>query len=549
MNIFNFLKQQLTTIIEKLIEGGELKPTARDYLATITIEPCKNENHGDIACNAALVLASSQQQPPRDIAKILAPHFNQISAVIKCDIAGPGFINLTLAPSLWQNVLFTINEDVGKFSDITIGHRQKVNIEYLSTNPTGPLHIGHLRIAVVGNILANILQRTGFKVTQEYYVNNAGRQIDVLAESVYHRYLEFIGNNPGPISDEMYPGDYLIPLAKQLAADNKELSTMRKDQAIAYIKPQAVEAMMALITNDLDRIAIKHDVFRYELDLHNEQLIEQAIDILKQQNLIESSTLAPPKGKLTKDWQAREQLVFKSTAFGDDEDRPLTKSDGSYTYFAADLGYLVDKINRGYNMLIMVLGADHIGYSKRIEAALEAISGGKVKIKFLFCNIVKLLKGGKLFKMSKRAGNLITVNDILDFVDQDALRMTMVSRKHDMNMNFDIDKVNDISSDNPVFYIQYAHARCHSIMQNIREQLPKAATLATTNSLDLVGNINNQEELRLVKLMAKWPRMLESAATTMEPHRIMYYLNDLASEFHSLWQLGREHEHLRFIRA
>jgi arginyl-tRNA synthetase len=504
-----------------------------------------------MATNAAMVFAKDAGKKPREIAEKFAEALHRDDLVAKVEIAGPGFINLTLKPSAWTSVLREAVRSGSQYGKSDIGRGGAVNVEYVSANPTGPMHVGHGRGAVFGDALANLLEFTGFKVTREYYVNDAGAQVDVLARSAYLRYREALGEDAGAIPDGLYPGEYLKPVGTALAGEHGEALSKRSEKDwLPIARQKAIEMMMAMLRDDLAALNITHEVFFSERSLieGGADRVAETIDWLRAKGLVYEGRLPPPKGALPDDWEDREQTLFRSTAFGDDVDRPLKKSDGSYTYFASDIAYHRSKLERGFGRLIDVWGADHGGYVKRMQAAVAALSERKAVLDVKLIQLVKLLRQGEPVKMSKRAGEFVTLREVVDEVGRDAVRFMMLFRKNDAPLDFDLAKVIEQSKDNPVFYVQYAHARCHSVFRNAREAFPDLPT--DINEL-LEGAdvtvISDPAELGLVRHIALYPRVVEAAAAAHEPHRIAFYLFDLASEFHALWTLGNTRPHLRFI--
>mgnify|MGYP003667359834 FL=1 len=546
MNIFESYLGALGTIISDL---GAADKLPRDLdLKNVTIEPPRDASHGDISTNVAMVLTKQARMMPRDIAELVAEGLNALEDVEKVDVAGPGFINITLKPHVIQQQVSTILKAAGSYGRSALGKRERVNVEYVSVNPTGPLHVGHCRGAIFGDALASLLDFTGYDVSREYYINDAGGQIDVLARSAYVRYQEALGIEIEEIPEGLYPGAYLIPVGQALA---KEFGDKWRDapenEWLGEIRMFATNAMMDLIRADLDTLGIRHDVFFSELTLHNENRIQPALDQLEEKGLIYTGVLEAPKGTKPDDWEERPQTLFKATEFGDDVDRAVMKSDGSWTYFAADVAYHYDKIQRGFTTLIDVWGADHGGYVKRVESVIKALGGDKIDFDVRLCQMVKLLRGGEPVKMSKRSGNFITMRDIVEEVGKDVVRFIMLTRKNDASLEFDFTKVTEQSKDNPVFYVQYAHARVHSVLRKAQAAFPdldiSRAALAGAD----MSVFTDPSEQALIKNMLNWPRLVESAALAREPHRIAYYLYELASEFHALWNKGNDNVDLRFI--
>jgi arginyl-tRNA synthetase len=505
----------------------------------ITAEPPKDSSHGDVATNAAMVLAKPLGQNPRAIAEKIAAALKKDSSIEKVEIAGPGFINLKLKNSEWLEVIKAILSDPKNFGRSNIGNGEKVNVEYVSANPTGPMHIGHARNAVLGDALATILQANGYDVTKEYYINDAGAQVNVLAESVLLRYREALGENIGEIPSGLYPGEYLIDVGQKLKALHGDALLKDKD-ALAKIKKFAIAEMMVMIKNDLAALGVEHDIFTSEAALHEKNAIQTSVEFLNKQGLVYRGVLEPPKGKTPEDWEPREQLLFRSTQFGDDVDRPLQKSDGQYTYFSGDIAYHKDKIDRGFNKMVIALGADHGGYVKRLTAIVKALSNNQAGITVLLSQLVNLVEDGQPVKMSKRAGNFITMRDVLDRVGKGVVRFIMLTRKADAVIDFDLKKVLETTKENPVFYVQYANARICSALRAATEQG------ISSNDNDDMSVLTHPAELELIRKIAEYPRVVKSAAIHMEPHRIPFYLHDLASVFHQLWNIGAD-ENIKFI--
>jgi arginyl-tRNA synthetase len=523
-------------------------------LSRVVVEPPKDPTHGDMATNAAMVLAREAQAKPRDLAEKIATGLRADDLVASAAVAGPGFINLTLKPSVWADALRAVLRQGNFYGQSAIGAGEKVNVEYVSVNPTGPLHVGHCRGAVFGDALANLLQFTGHDVTREYYINDAGAQVDVLARSAFLRYREALGENIGEIPEGFYPGDYLKSVGQALSAEyGDRLLGMPESEWLPLIRAKAIAMMMDAIKSDLAALNIKHDVFFSERSLieAGNNRVAETIDFLRAKGDIYEGRLPPPKGAPVDDYEDREQTLFRATAYGDDVDRPLLKSDGSYTYFASDIAYHKDKFDRGFHNLVDVWGADHGGYVKRVEAAIKAVTGDKATLDVKIVQLVKLLRAGEPVKMSKRAGDFVTLREVVDEVGKDAVRFMMLFRKNDAVLEFDLAKVIEQSRENPVFYVQYGHARGHSVFRNAREVIPelpeeegaRAAFLAQAP----LERLTDPSELDLLRRLALYPRAVEAAASAHEPHRIAFYLYDLASEFHALWTKGRDLPYLRFI--
>ncbi|MDA8746798.1 arginine--tRNA ligase [Litoreibacter sp.] len=544
MNLFSDIRTLVISSLEAMVAEGAL-PEGLDF-SNVAVEPPRDAAHGDMATNAAMVLAKPAGLKPRDIADALSVKLQADARVSLAEVAGPGFLNLRLDTSVWAGVVGAAlrqGEDFGKSS---MGAGRKVNVEYVSANPTGPLHVGHTRGAVFGDALASLLAYSGHDVTREYYINDGGAQVDVLARSVYLRYLEAHGQEVA-FPDGTYPGDYLIAVGdalKEKVAD----AYLDQDEAVwlEAVREFSTDAMMDLIRADLKALGVEMDVFYSEKSLYGTGQIEAAIADLDEKGLIYRGTLEPPKGKVPEDWEPREQMLFRSTAHGDDVDRPIQKSDGAWTYFAPDIAYHFDKVSRGFDALIDVFGADHGGYVKRMKAAVSALSDGKVPLDIKLTQLVKLTKNGEPFKMSKRAGTFVTLRDVVDQVGADVTRFMMLTRKQDAPLDFDMDKVLEQSKDNPVFYVQYAHARVCSVLRKAQE-----AGLDISDGVLAVSDLSvntHEAELTLAAKLAEWPRLVEIAARTNEPHRVAFYLYELSGEFHALWNRGNDTPELRFLQ-
>ncbi|NCO87507.1 MAG: arginine--tRNA ligase [Rhodobacterales bacterium] len=544
MNLFTEIRALVLDCLDAMVAEGTL-PQGLSWDA-VAVEPPRDAGHGDMATNAAMVLAKPAGMPPRAIADALALRLAADPRVTRAEVAGPGFLNLRLAPAVWQGVVRAALTDTG-FGRSTLGQGRRVNVEYVSANPTGPLHVGHTRGAVFGDALASLLAYAGWDVTREYYINDGGAQVDVLARSAYERYREACGHAP-EIAEGLYPGDYLVPVGEALKAKYGESLLDKGEQYwLSEVREFATAMMLDMIRDDLAQLNITMDVFFSEKSLYGTGRIEAAIADLDAKGLIYRGTLEPPKGKTPEDWEPREQTLFRSTAHGDDVDRPIQKSDGSWTYFAPDIAYHYDKVSRGFDALIDVFGADHGGYVKRMKAAVAALSDGRVPVDIKLTQLVKLWKNGAPFKMSKRAGNFVTLRDVVDQVGPDVTRFHMLTRKNDAPLDFDFDKVLEQSKDNPVFYVQYAHARVQSVLRKAVEA-GVAVDHASLAAADLAG-LAHEAELKLARQIAEWPRLVEIAARGNEPHRIAFYLYDLASDVHSLWNRGNDDPSLRFLQA
>ena len=549
MDIFADFEQRVARAIERL--GWTAADGSALDLSRVVVEPPRDAANGDLAVNAAMVLAKQVGKPPRALAIELMGILAADDDVAETEVAGPGFLNLRLAPAYRAGFLarvVTAGKDYGR---ATLA-KDRVNVEYVSANPTGPMHVGHCRGAVVGDALANLLAFAGHPVTKEYYINDAGAQVDVLARSAYLRYLEALGETI-EIPEGLYPGDYLKPVGEALAnTHGTALKGRPESDWLATVRQTAIDAMMAMIREDLAALNVVHDVFFSEKSLQigpAGDRVRQAIDKLADQGLMYQGRLEPPKGQLPEDWEDREQTLFRSTEFGDDVDRPLMKSDGSYTYFASDIAYHLDKFERGFTSQIDIWGADHGGYVKRMQAAVKAISGGEAALDVKLCQLVKLFRAGEPVKMSKRSGSFVTLRDVVEEVGVDAVRFMMLFRKSDAPLDFDFQKVTEQSKDNPVFYVQYAHARTASVFAQAREQLP-ALDLTTEG---LAGAplecLSDEGEIGLIRRIAQWPRVVDAAAESHEPHRIAFFLHDLASDLHAHWNRGKDLPQLRFVNV
>ncbi len=541
MNLFAHFQTVVLSAIDTLVAAGKL-PAGLD-LARVTAEPPRDATHGDVATNAAMVLAKPAGMAPRAIADLLLPLLARNEDVETASAAGPGFINIKLKDAFWPRVLTSALAAAENFGASKIGAGQSVNVEYVSANPTGPLHVGHCRGAIFGDALARLLTLAGYSVVKEYYINDAGAQVDVLAQSAFLRYREALGEDIGEIPAGLYPGDYLKPVGQKLKEEfGNTLIGMEGYEVI--VRERTIALMMDLIRDDLASLNIKQEVFFSEKSLHTSGAVARAIDSLRAAGHVYQGSLPPPKGEVPEDWEDREQTLFRATDFGDDIDRPLLKSDGSFTYFASDVAYSADKISRGFKQLIYVLGADHGGYVKRLQAVASALAGpGKVEVDVKLCQLVKLFRNGEPVRMSKRSGDFVTLRDVVDEVGSDVVRFMMLFRKNEAPLDFDFAKVTEQSKDNPVFYVQYAHARICSVLRNATE-----AGIDTAQTAGIDFNLLTADvEKTVIRKISEFPRQVEASALAHEPHRIAFYLYDLASEFHSLWNTGKESPQLRFI--
>ncbi len=548
MNVFKDFSDVIQVEIKALQDAGKL-PADLDS-SRVAVDPPRDPAHGDLASNAAMMLAKPAGMKPRDLAELLAERMEAHRQIVSAEIAGPGFINLRLHEDYWRSHLRDVLTAGGAYGDSDMGGGEPVNVEYVSANPTGPLHVGHARGAVFGDVLAALLDKAGYAVTREYYINDAGAQVDALARSAHWRYCEALGDDKGEMPDGLYPGDYLVPVGKTLAErDGDKWRAVDESDWLPAFRQFAVDAMMAQIREDLAALGIEQAVFSSERALVEAGMVDAVIETLESKELIYVGVLEPPKGKKPDDWEERPQTLFRASDFGDDSDRPLKKSDGSWTYFASDLAYHLDKYRRGFKTLINVWGADHGGYVKRVAAGVEALTGGEAELDVKLCQLVRLLEDGEPAKMSKRAGTFVTLAELVDAVGRDVVRFIMLTRKNDAQLDFDLVKVREQSRDNPVFYVQYAHARSHSVARMAQEAFPDGDfTVEGVSGADL-SRLTDSDELALIKTIAAWPRTVEGAAEAHEPHRLAFYLYDLAAAFHALWSKAREDTSLRFVVA
>jgi len=564
MNIYKKIERELKIIIRQMQDAGALPDGINADKVEAT--PPREAAHGDIATNAAMVLAAQLGKNPKEVAAMFAEKLKDLAGVVKVEVAGPGFINMTLAPSIWQESVLDIIESGRDYGNSDVGQGQRVNVEYVSANPTGPMHVGHGRGAVYGDALANLLAKAGYKATREYYINDAGAQVDKLAESAFMRYREACGEAIGEMPEGLYPGDYLMPVGELLKKNHGDaLLKKPREEWLPLVRDTTLAAMMELIKSDLAALGIHHDVFSSEAAITKAGKVEEALAALEKKGLIYVGVLEPPKGKAPEDWEPRPQTLFRSTDFGDDCDRAVKKSDGSWTYFAPDIAYHFDKCQRGFTKLIDVLGADHGGYAKRIKAAVKALSENTVELEVKLCQLVKFMRGGEPLKMSKRAGTFVTVREVVEEVGKDVFRFIMLTRKNDVPLDFDFAKVTEQSKDNPVFYVQYAHARACSILRRAVEECPEALVRFgdvgmwrggeknntphphIPTSPHLLTRLSRPEELALIRLMCNWPRLVEQAVVSLEPHRVAFYLQELAAAFHGFWNDGNDDAQLRFL--
>lgn len=546
MNIFTTYKDIIRTIIAELAEQGVL-PANVDS-SKVTAEPPRDVTHGDISTNAAMVLAKPAGLNPRALGEQIADRLRQSPGVGEVTLAGPGFINFRLKPEAWAAVTRRILEDGTAYGNSTMGQGEKVNLEYVSVNPTGPMHAGHVRGAVIGDTLASLLKKAGYDVTREYYFNDAGTQVDVLARSTHLRYREALGEKIPEIPEGFYPGEYLKDVGAALAKrDGDKWLNLPEEQWLEPVRTFAVDKMIVSIKHDLSLIGINHDVFTNEREIVENGTLDEVFNKLKAMDLIYQGTLPPPKGKEMDDWEPVELTLFRSSKFGDSSDRPLKKRDGTWAYIMPDIAYHYDKMRRGFNVMVNVLGKDHGNYLDKMRPALAALSNGQAQLDVLFCAMVKVLKNGDPVKLSKRSGTLITLREMVEEVGAGAVRFYMISRTPDSELEFDFAKVVEQSKDNPVFYVQYAHARCCSVLRNAKNlwaDLDLSPHSLTEAKLD---RLSGADDTRLIRALASWPRVVESAAEAREPHRINFYLQELASEFHAFWNKGKDDATLRFL--
>lgn len=546
MNIFKAFETDIRAILGELAASGFI-PAGLD-LSRVAVEPPREASHGDLSTNAAMVLAKPAGLPPRKLAEMLVERLKARDDVEEAGIAGPGFVNLRLVPSVWRERLRDILRAGTAYGDSAMGGKEKVNVEFVSANPTGPMHAAHGRGAVFGDALASLLEKAGYDVAREYYINDAGAQVQVLGRSAYLRYREALGEDIGEIPAGLYPGDYLKDVGAALAArDGRRWMNASEEEWLPAARDFAIAEITKVIEDDLLALGVKMDVFSSERSLVESGAVDTALKALEEAGLIYVGVLEPPKGKKPDDWEPRPQTLFSSTRFGDDVDRPLKKSDGTNTYFANDIAYHYDKFRRGYTSQIDVWGADHGGYIKRMQSATTAVTGGKAALDVKIIQLVHLMDNGTPVKMSKRAGTFVTLRDVIEEVGKDVVRFIMLTRRNDQTLEFDFAKVTEQSKDNPVFYVQYAHARCHSVLRNAAEALPgRDLSPAALAEVDL-SRLDVSEELELAKRMAAWPRMVEAAAEAHEPHRVAFFLHDLAGDFHALWNKGKDDTTLRFL--
>lgn len=548
MNVFKSFRESVLSALGEMQKAGDL-PNDLDF-SRVSAEPPRDRSHGDIATNAAMVLAKQAGQKPRDLAEKLAEILRGLPSVLKVEIAGPGFINVSLEDDFWRNCLRDILKVGTHYGDSDIGKGQTVNVEFVSANPTGPLTVGHARGSVVGDVLASLIEKAGYDVIREYYINDAGAQVDVLARSAYLRYREALGEDIGEIPEGLYPAEYLKDVGQALASrDGEKWMDEAEDIWLPEVRRFAIDAMMDLVRANLAALGVKHDIFSSERALVDNGGVEAAIKTLEDRGLVYVGVLEPPKGKKPDDWEPVPLTLFKATEFGDDVDRPLLKSNGSLTYFANDIAYHLDKYNRGGKTMINVWGADHGGYIKRMQAAVAALTGGEGVLDVKICQLVKLMRGGEMVKMSKRSGNFVTLQEVIDEVGKDVVRFIMLTRKNDAPLDFDLKAVAEMSHENPVFYLNYAYARTRSVTKLVKEEFPELPLDDVSLEACELKLLTDSSELAVIKLLTEWPRLVESAAEAHEPHRVAFYLHDLAASFHAYWQAGKQNPALRIVQA
>jgi len=547
LNYFEYMRDCIAEILKAIFIAEEL--TNQQRLPPFSVEPPRDAKHGDVSTNVAMVLAKTVGLNPHELAVEIAAGLLKLECVTSAKIAGPGFINIILANTFWYERLAEVLNAGKAYGESKIGKNKPINIEYVSANPTGPLHVGHGRGAVVGDTLANLFVKIGYNVTKEYYINDAGQQVDVLARSLHLRYLESLGEEIGKMPEGFYPGEYLVDVSKRLIErDGNRWKDEKESVWLEPLRSFAIDSMMGIIREDLAALGIVHGVFISERDIIERGGVSEVMRILEEGKLIYQGVLDPPKGMQDDDWEKRPQMLFRATTFGDDTDRPIKKSDDSWTYFATDMAYHLDKYNRGFKTMINIWGADHGGYVKRIQAALKAITDEGVKLDVRLCQMVNLLDAGEPIKMSKRAGTFVTLREVLDKVGKDVVRFIMLTRKNDAHLDFDLSRAVDQSRDNPVFYVQYAHARCCSVLRQATEMFEKEEISIQSLRNSNFKNLSDPAEIDLIKMMAAWPETLRGAAESYEPHRIAYYLHDLSALFHGLWAKGsKENTSLRFL--
>tara|TARA_Y100001968_G_scaffold288856_1_gene291405 strand:- start:604 stop:2361 length:1758 start_codon:yes stop_codon:yes gene_type:complete len=547
VNYFKFFEKFILKAIERLAQDSEVFIDLAMH--SFSVERPKDPKHGDISTNVAMILAKQFKMKPIDLAELIVPELVSSKYIVEANLAGPGFINIQISTKFWKERLRDILLINTKFGNSNIGSGRKINVEYVSANPTGPMHVGHGRGAVVGDVLSKVLEKSGFEVTKEYYINDAGNQVNILAHSVYFRYCELNGKSMGVIPEEYYQGSYLIDLAEELQKrDGNRWLDLTQEEWLPPIQGFAIKSMMQLISKDLNSLGVFPDVFRSEKEIIQTGMVDAVMSTLADQNLIYEGTLDPPKGRENQDWESNPQTLFLSTKYGDDIDRAIKKTDGSWTYFASDMAYHLDKYQRGFNRMINIWGFDHGGYVKRMTAAVSALTRGDAMLDVKLCQLVNLIRDGQQIKMSKRSGTFLTLGEVIREVGRDAFRFFMLTRKNDAPLDFDLTKVLEESKDNPVYYIQYSHARGKSVLRRASEIFDDSKLVPEMLAEVELDLLDDPLEINLIKIMASWPRVLEDTANSHEPHRIAYFLIDMASAFHNLWTKGaRQAAQLRFI--
>ena len=545
MNIYQDVEHMLMEAFNKVLGPKDIGKIDQNL---INVEPPRDKEHGDVATNVAMVFAKTLSIKPRDLAIKICNELDRNDDVSAVKVAGPGFINIKLVDEVWFKSLHFILKSGKDYGSSALGAGKKINIEYVSANPTGPLHAAHARGAVVGDALARLLMKTGYEVCKEYYINDAGSQVDILGKSTFLRYQEILGDDSIVIPEGHYPGAYLKDIAAEIVEKdgNKWLSKSVEERLDAFRK-YSVQMMMEKVKADLNSLGIEMDIFSSEQSLIQSGGVDSVLNILEERELLYEGVLDPPKGKQSENWVSRPQRLFKSTLFGDDVDRAIQKTDGSWTYFASDIAYHYDKYKRGFTEMIDIWGADHGGYVKRMQSAVNAVTFDEAKLDVKICQIVHMLRDGKPVRMSKRSGDFVTIEDVVTAVGKDVIRFIMLTRKNDQVLEFDFDKVVEQSRDNPVFYVQYAHARCCSVLRNANIGNTGGSFEKSNFCSNNLSLLTDENELNVIKILTNWPRIIQGAAKAHEPHRIAFYLSDLAAAFHSLWNKGKEDEKLRFI--
>jgi arginyl-tRNA synthetase len=541
MNIINHYRDNIENILLKEFA------LEKDDLKNISFEFPKDTSLGDLSTNASMVLSGKLKKPPQEIASKIINLIENNSDFENVQIAGKGFININLKKDIWWNLIPEILKEKNHYGDTDYGKNEKINLEYVSANPTGPLHVGHTRGAVFGDTLANILKKVGYSVCKEYYVNDAGEQVDKLAQSVFMRYKEACGEDIDEIPEGLYPGTYLKSVGEDLKIQFKDsLIKAEKEDWLPIVKEFSIKSMLSVIRKDLNSLGINHDVFTSENKLLNDGHVLEVFNEMHKADLLYEGETPPPKGVKKSEWSKKKHILFKSKSFGDDEDRVVKKHDGSWTYFMPDIAYHKDKFNRGFNKMINIWGADHSGYISRVTSAVDAVTKSKSTLEVKVCQLVRLMRGGNVVKMSKRSGSFITLRDLVEEVGSDAVRFMMVTRKNDAPLDFDYDLVKEQTKDNPIFYVQYAHARISSIIRKVEDEKLFSIDENFVDNTNLTL-LSNNHDIELIKIISNFPRIIEQAAIYREPHRIAFYLRDIASSFHSYWNLGNEDNNLKVL--